>query len=130
MHKNGIVLVIILIFPLIAYFYASKTNTSSVSVSETTKPQVIKFTSNMCSECQRMDIVVREISPRYKDKIQFLTIPVQVQNDYNKQMISKYNVTLVPTTIYINKSNKIIKRTEGYVDRNNFEKNLKALLND
>lgn len=130
MNKNTLILIMIFVLPLVAYFYASRTTESNLSVSSTVKPQIIKFTSNMCGECKRMDTVIKDVYPKYQDKIQLVSIPVQVQNDYNNQMVSTYKVTLVPTIVLINKNQKVMKRIEGYVDSGTFENYLRELCND
>lgn len=127
MNKNTIILLLIFVLPLITYFYVSKTNSTNVTVSSTVKPKIIKFSSNLCSECQRMDAVIKDVYPKYEKNIDMISIPVQTQNDYNKEMIERYQVKLVPTIILLNKNQSIIKRIEGYVDANTFENYLKEL---
>lgn len=127
MNKNTIILLLIFVLPLITYFYVSKTSESNATVSSTVKPKIIKFTSNLCGECQRMDVVINEVYPKYKENIELISIPVQVQNEYNKDMISKYQVNLVPTIILLNKNQNMVKRIEGYVNSATFENYLKEL---
>lgn len=127
MNKNTIILLLIFVLPLITYFYVSKTNSANVTVSSTVKPKIIKFSSNLCNECQRMDSVIKEVYPKYEKNIEIISIPVQTQNEYNKEMIERYQVKLVPTIILLNKNQAIIKRIEGYVDANTFESYLKEL---
>lgn len=127
MNKNTIVLLLIFVLPLITYFYVSKSSESNATVSSTVKPKIIKFSSNLCAECQRMEAVVNEVYPKYKENIELISIPVQVQNEYNKDMISKYQVNLVPTIILLNKNQNMVKRIEGYVNSATFESYLKEL---
>jgi thioredoxin 1 len=116
MKKNIIILSLIFILPLVAYFMLSKDNQGSITVATTNRPQVIKFTSNMCGECKRVEPVVQKVMTKYQDTVQFVVIPVQVNNRYNREMISRYNVTLVPTIILLDKNQKTVKRIEGYID--------------
>ncbi len=127
MNKNTIVLLLIFVLPLITYFYVSNKSDSNATVSNTVRPKIIKFTSNLCGECQRMDVVVKEVYPKYKGSIDLISIPVQVQNDYNNDMVSKYQVTLVPTIVLLNKNQQVVKRIEGYVNSTTFENYLKEL---
>ena len=51
-------------------------------------------------------------------------------NDKNiDNAINQYKVNLVPTVIYIDKNGKVVRKTEGYVDKNKFETYVKELLN-
>ena len=127
MNKNTIILVLIFVLPLITYFYVSKNNESTVTVSNTTKPKIIKFTSTLCGECQRMDTVIKEVYPKYQKDIELISIPVQNQTEYNQEMISKYNVTLVPTIVLLNKNQHIQKRIEGYIDSTTFDSYLREI---
>ena len=130
MNKNSIILLLIFVLPLVAYFALSQRNESNIAVTSTIKPQIIKFTSAMCSECVKMDKSVKQVYPNYQDKIQLVTIPVNVQSDYNSQMIAKYNITLVPTTLFITKNNRVMKRVEGSVSPNELDKYMRELIND
>lgn len=127
MNKNTIILLLIFVLPLITYFYVSKNNESTVTVSNITKPKIIKFTSTLCGECQRMDTVIKEVYPKYQKDIELISVPVQNQTEYNQEMISKYNVTLVPTIVLLNKNQHIQKRIEGYIDRTTFDNYLREI---
>lgn len=127
MNKNIVILLLVFILPLFAYFMLSKTNQGSVSVANTNRPQLIKFTSNMCGECKRVEPVVNNVMEKYQDTVQYIVIPVQVDNRYNQEMIAKYRVTLVPTIILRDKNQKVVKRIEGYVDEKTLDNYLKGL---
>ena len=53
---------------------------------------------------------------KYQDTIQYTVILVQNQNKYNEEMMNRYNITLVPTIIILDKNQKVAKRIEGFVD--------------
>ena len=127
MNKNIIILVLIFVIPIIAYFGLSKNNNSTVSVASVGKPHVIKFTSNMCGECKRVEPVVQKVMTKYQDSIQYSVIPVQVSNKYNQDMMNKYDITLVPTIIILDKNQKIVQRIEGYVDEKTLDGYLRGL---
>lgn len=116
MNKNVIVLILIFVIPIFGYFYLSKNSQGNVSVATTNRVQLIKFTSNMCGECKRVEPVVNKVMQKYQDTVQYSVIPVQVNNNYNKEMMNKYQITLVPTIIILDKNQKVAKRIEGYVD--------------
>jgi len=130
MNRNTILLLAIFLLPLIAYFYVSHSSESIATTAASSKPQIIKFTSNMCGECKRMDVVIKEVYPKYQNKIQLVPIAVQNNTKYNNDMVSKYRVTLVPTIVLLKSNKQVYKRIEGYVNANTFEKYLKELCND
>lgn len=127
MNKNVFILLLIFVIPLFAYFMLSQRSASNVSVAESGKPQLIKFTSNMCGECKRVEPVVQEVMKNYQDSVQYIVIPVQVENSYNLQMMKKYNVTLVPTIIILDKNHNVVKRFEGYVTSKTLESYLRKI---
>ena len=115
MNRNIIILLLVFILPLFAYFTLSKANKGSISVAETGCPQLIKFTSDMCGECKRVEPVVNKVMTKYQDSVQYIVIPVQVRNKYNVDMMRKYDVTLVPTIVLLDRNKKVVHRIEGYV---------------
>ena len=130
MKKNVSILLMIFIIPLIGYFCLSHKSVSNVTVATTNHPQIIKFTSNMCSECKRVEPVINEVVKKYQDSIHYISIPVQVNNKYNEEMMTKYNITLVPTIIILDKHQNVVKRIEGYVDAQTLEGYLRKACND
>lgn len=127
MKKNLIVILLIFMLPVLAYFVLTKTNTSTAQADNVGKPQVLKFTSQMCLDCQTMNKIFKEIFPKYEDKIILTEIQVQDNNSFNQSQIEKYNVTLVPTIILLNSEGKQVRRIEGAISKNEMEKCLKGL---
>ena len=129
MNKNTVLLLVIFLLPLIAYFYVSHSS-KSIATIPSSNARIIKFTSNMCGECKRVDAVIKEVYPKYQNKISLTSIAVQDNTKYNNEMTAKYKVTLVPTIILLDKNNNIIKRIEGCINAETFDKYLKELCND
>ena len=129
MKKNLIIVLFIFLVPLIAYFMLISFGGSNVASadSQTSKPQIVKFTSVMCMDCQTMNKIIKEIYPKYKDCIELTEINVQDNNPKNDEWIKKYDVTLVPTIILINSSGNQVKRIEGAIEKEQMEKYLQDL---
>ena len=128
MKKNLIAILLILFIPLVSYFALSKTQAQECKTCENKgQPQVIKFTSTMCLDCQKMNKIFKEIYPKYKDKITLKEIHVQDGKSFTDNQIREYNVTLVPTIILVNSSGKIVKRIEGAIEQDEMESYLEGL---
>ncbi len=127
MKKNVIIISLIFAIPLIAYMALTASNSTTAKTPETGKPQVVKFTSEMCLDCQTMNKIFKEIFPEYEDKITLTEIYVQDKNSFNEEQIKKYNVTLVPTIILINSEGKQVKRIEGAIPKDEMENYLQGL---
>lgn len=129
MKKNLITVILVLAVPIIAYMALTKSTATTAQPTDTAnKPQVLKFTSKMCLDCQKMNTVFKEIFPQYEGKIILTEIPVQDGTSFTNSQIEKYNVTLVPTIILLDSSGKQVKRIEGAIEKeemNNYLKDLK-----
>lgn len=128
--KNFSIIALIFVVPLLAYMILTKGDVSSANkAADANKPQIIKFTSLMCLDCKKLDKVIKEIYPKYSEKIVLIEVPVQNENEFTKKQVEKYNVTLVPTLIFLDSKGKKIRRTEGFVEKNELEKYMKDLIN-
>jgi len=126
MKKNIAIISLIFLVPLFAYFFLTMSSQSTAKTVQG-RPQVLKYTSEMCLDCQTMNKVFKEIFPKYKDRITLTEIKVQEKNSYNDSMIKQHNVTLVPTIILLNSNGKVIKRIEGAIPSEEMDKCLKEL---
>lgn len=119
MKKNIITVLLVLIVPIVAYILMNNSNSDVVSMADASaaKPQIIKFTSSMCLDCQTMNKLMKEIYPKYQDKVVLTEISVQDGKAFTNEQIKKYNVTLVPTMIFLDSNGQQVKRTEGAISQ-------------
>lgn len=127
MRKNIIIISLIFALPLIAYWALTTSNATTAQTTDMNKPQVIKFTSAMCMDCQTMNKIFKEIFPEFSDKINMTEIQVQDKNSFNEGQIKKYNVTLVPTIILLNSNGQQVKRIEGALTKEQMKSYLQGL---
>ena len=127
MKKNVIIIGLIFAIPLMAYMLLTASNSTTAQTTDAGKPQVLKFTSSMCLDCQTMNKIFKEIMPKYENKIILTEIQVQDKNSFNEEQIKKYNVTLVPTIILLNSKDVQVKRIEGAVSKEEMDKCLQGL---
>lgn len=122
--KNWIVVLLIFVLPLGLYAYldakaqnAIMCKAKSAAEAPISKVKIVKFSSPMCSECKEASEEITKAMKNYKNEVLVEEINV-VENvgkdsDYNKSMIKKYKVTLVPTLVFLDKNGNVIKRYEG-----------------
>lgn len=133
MRKNIIIAALVLIVPLVAFWVLSNSNSTTAKtntdVAEVAvgKPQVLKFTSTMCLDCQTMNKLFKEVYPKYQDKIVLTEIFVQDGKSFTNEQIKKYNVTLVPTMIFMDSDKNQVRRVEGAIEKEVLENYLKEL---
>ncbi len=130
MKRNIAIILAILLLPICFYYYLDKSQAVSASKVTNGQPALIKFSSDMCSECQKMDKVIKQIYPKYSSKIVLINVPVQKQTKETQDMIKKYNVTLVPTLVFKKSNGQTMSRVEGAMSNTEFEQSLKRLLNE
>ncbi len=131
MKKNVLIISLIFILPLIAYFTLSTIKTDAGQKSAATKPcnaKIIKFSSAMCRDCKKLADVMDEVYPLYQDKLDLESVSVEKDDSKTIKLIKEHNVTLVPTLVYIY-DGKVLKRTEGSLTAKQLEKNMKDLIN-
>ena len=127
MKKNIIIISLIFAIPLMLYMALTASNSTTAKTTETGKPQVVKFTSAMCLDCQTMNKIFKEIFPKYNGKIILTEVQVQDRNSFNEEQIKKYNVTLVPTIVLLNSDGKQVKRIEGAIPKEQMDRYLQEL---
>ena len=78
-------------------------------------PEIIKFSSPMCYECQELEKVFEEVYPEFSNKVSLRKIDVTQKDKDTKKMIKDYDVKLVPTCVFKNKDGQTIRKTEGMI---------------
>ncbi len=127
MKKNIIIISLIFAIPLMLYMALTASNSSNAKTTNAGQPQVVKFTSAMCLDCQTMNKVFKDIFPKYEGKIILTEIQVQDRNSFNNEQIKKYNVTLVPTIVLLNSNGQQVRRIEGAVSKEKMDSYLQEL---
>lgn len=87
------------------------------------KVKVLDFTGKWCSTCQVLDgILEREVIPSYKDKVEFVKIDVEEDENLTKQ----YDILSVPTLIIL-KNGQEITRISGSITKDKVIDELKTV---
>ena len=130
MNKNTLIILAIIIIPMIAYFALSKSKVENTAEAKINTPQMIKFASSMCYDCQRLQDVLKDVYPNFANKVVLTEISVQNNSSAVQNMIKKYRVKLVPTSVFIDKDGKVVNQVEGYIDKDTLEKYLSEISNN
>lgn len=138
MKKNITIIALVFAIPLLAFAILSNSNSTTAKTNVNLeqeskdiialgKPQVIKFSSAMCLDCQTMNKLFKEVFPKYNDRIVLTEVHVQDGKAFTGELIKKYNVTLVPTMIFLDSDNKQVQRIEGAIEKAELETYLEGL---
>lgn len=130
MKKNIIVIFLIMFVPVIAYWALARdkavTTLPTVAFSG---PEIIKFSSPMCYECQELEKVFDEVFPQYANKVTLRKVDVTSSDRETRKLIREYNVKLVPTCVFRNNDGKIVRTTEGLIQPKILENYIREQLN-
>ena len=128
MNKKSLFTILaILILPVLAFFGITKSKSTSDIALASGKPQIIKFSSTMCSECKEVEKVFKELMPQYEDEVIYTEIIVDSRNDMKNKLIKKYNVQMVPTIIMLNSDGTQASRIESALPKEQMEQYIKEL---
>lgn len=115
--RNIISIVLILVLPVLVYVLMNRNSADTAVAVENSKPTLIVFTSSMCMDCKRMKEVIKEVEGDYAPKINIISVNATANDRKVKEEIKKYNVTLVPTMIFLDKNNNQRNKIEGYIPK-------------
>ena len=116
MNRNLAVVLLIFLVPLGIYW--GLTRDKGVAVLPTvavSNPEIIKFSSPMCYECQELEKVFNEVYPGVANKISLRKVDVTKNDKATKELIKDYEVKLVPTCIFKNEDGNVIRKAEGMI---------------
>ena len=85
------------------------------------KLTVIDFWAEWCGPCRAIGPVIEELSKEYDGRVNVGKLNV----DQNPNICEKYNVTSIPTILFI-KNGKVVDRVVGVYPKSRLEKKIKA----
>ena len=129
MNRSLVIVLLIFLVPLAIYWGLTKDkNVAVLPTVAVSGPEIIKFSSPMCYECQELEKVFAEVYPGVANKISLRKIDVTKNDKAVKQLIKEYDVKLVPTCIFKNKDGNVIRKTEGNIQPRILENYMKEQL--
>lgn len=128
--KNKIIILITLFIPLAIFIFLehiTNNNEATAYVEESGMPKLMKFYSPMCSECKTVAKNIEDVIGDYENIIVLEEINVAKNDKKTKNLISKHNVTVVPTLIFIDKTGKTCNKVEGMIEKEAVKKNIEQI---
>ena len=131
MNKNVVLVLLIFLVPLCAYWGLTRDKNFTALPSDAAQgPQIIKFASPMCSDCQSFEVTLREVYPKYVNRVTLHEIDVTKRDNKTARLVQDYQVRLVPTIIFKNSNGQVTRRIEGSMEPNVFEGYVKEIINE
>lgn len=116
MNKNVIAVLLIFLVPLAVYWGLTRDKSfATLPGIASSGPEIVKFSSPMCYECQELEKIFEEVYPAYSNKVSLKKIDVTKKDKETNQLINEYQVKLVPTCVFKDANGNVIRKTEGSI---------------
>jgi thioredoxin 1 len=101
----------------------SSSHTSTVQHPDSlVKVTFIELGSTTCIPCKKMQPIMKSVETRYAGQVKVIFHDVMKDRSKSKE----YNINLIPTQIFLDKSGKEIARHEGFYPEEEIDKLLQA----
>jgi thiol-disulfide isomerase/thioredoxin len=99
---------------------------SDRGIGATPRPKVFEFYADWCEPCTQLKPVMAKIRQQYGDQIEVQSINVDLKA--NADIVDQYDVSPIPTVIYMNPAGQVVGYSIGISDEKNVQKELAKIL--
>ncbi len=103
----------------------SMLNLPAVRDSES-KPTVIDFYATWCNPCQQLHTTLEKAKSEYGDKLNF--VRVDVDDEKNQKLIDQYEVSPIPTVVYLNTRGEVVSFSIGFAGEASINDEIKKII--
>lgn len=90
------------------------------------KPAWVLIHSSLCIPCKQMEKTAAAVMPGWSDKVQF--VDVLVDRPQDQKLMQKYKVSLIPTSVFLDKNGKEISRFVGVIKKDDLNKKFARMI--
>lgn len=95
---------------------------------EAAKPTVISFYASWAAPCKRLDDVMVKYKQEHAKQLNF--IRVDVDDPKNDQLVDQYEVSPVPTIVFLNDEGEVVSYSVGFSGETGVKNGIKKILKD
>lgn len=95
----------------------------TAEVEQSALPVIVDVYASWCGPCQQMLPIFEEISKELSSKYKFVKLNI----DENREIATKFNVSSVPTFLFI-KGGKLIGKEMGYMSKDILKQKIESFL--
>lgn len=92
------------------------------------KATVIDFYASWCHPCKQLDTVLEKMKAQYGDQISFMR--VDVDDPENERLIDQYEVSPIPTLVFLNSEGEVVTFSVGYSGEPGVTAGIKKILSN
>ncbi|MBY0356402.1 MAG: thioredoxin fold domain-containing protein [Candidatus Obscuribacterales bacterium] len=94
--------------------------------SEGARPKVLEFYATWCEPCKQLQQVIDKAKGTYGDKVEFISY--NVDDPQTEKIVEDYEVSPIPTVIFLNPANEVVSYSIGYSGATAIEQGMKKIL--
>lgn len=91
-----------------------------------TKPTVIDFYASWCQPCKQTNTALDKLKESYGDRVSFMR--VDVDDPDNERIIDQYEVSPIPTLVFLNTEGEVVSFTIGFSGEKGIDDGIKKIL--
>ena len=93
---------------------------------EPSRPKVLEFYASWCEPCSKLKPILARVKAEYKDRVEFVSYDIDIQQ--SEKVVQDYDVSPIPTLIFLDASNQVITYSIGYSGENDLKQGMKKIL--
>lgn len=90
------------------------------------KARIFEFYADWCEPCKKMKPAIAQMKQKYGDKFDVMSVNVDDAN--NAEIVDAYDVSPIPTMIFINQDGQVCGYSVGFAGEQNLEKELQKAM--
>ncbi len=90
------------------------------------RPTVIDFYASWCQPCKQLDEALTKVQAQYGDKLMIMR--VDVDDPKNESLIDQYEVSPIPTVVFLNTDGEVVSYSIGYAGDSGIDIDIKKIL--
>lgn len=90
------------------------------------RPTIIDFYAAWCQPCKQLDVALKKVQTDYGDRIALMRVDVDDPN--NQTIMDQYDVSPIPTTVFLNPEGEVVTYSIGYSGESSINNSISKIL--